>query len=287
MLLSQSLRDARILWELCFPLDDAAFLDFYFARVARAADTFLSYDRDYRPIAHIGILRYAYAPRLGGHYQLAYISGACTHPRARGQGVMAELMRRVYASEQARGTDALILIPADEQLRRYYRQHFDFTDTAPLYELEETQLDRYPALERPVTAPNAASLLTDYGATPEGIRYSKPQAEAIIDEYHLYPHTYAEELPGIGGGVSGLLLARAAPDRLYIDKIIGDEGSRQRLLSRLKQRSSQAISLGNLFASQLSDTRQLTAKPWGMALPLSQSAKAHDWSSLEISLVHN
>ena len=77
--MNSSIQAARTLWSICFPDDDADFLDFYFSKVARAEDTYLEYNQDGLAVAHIGIIRSEYFPRIKQpkRIKLAYIWGMC------------------------------------------------------------------------------------------------------------------------------------------------------------------------------------------------------------------
>ena len=141
--MNSSIQAARTLWSICFPDDDADFLNFYFSKVARAEDTYLEYNQNGLAVAHIGIIRSEYFPRIKQpkRIKLAYISGACVHPDYRGQGLMHKLMQSVEEEERKRGTDALILIPANEKLRAYYGENFGFADAGFRYQIPASELE--------------------------------------------------------------------------------------------------------------------------------------------------
>lgn len=282
------LREARYLWELCFPNDDATFLDFYFSRVAKAEDTYIDYDAEGNPIGHIGILRYtAQVDRQS--LSLAYISGACTHPKARRMGVMERLMQRVREEEQAKGTDALILLPASEELRTYYAKHFHFVDTAPRYSLELKQFLELKPLDIPRAFDSPEALLATCPPSAYHITYTESQAKAIIDEYRLYPSGIIK-LWQSGDDYVGLLLARNQDEAIYVDYCMATDASvRMSLLKQLQDKlPNKPIVFPYIFnENPISRDAELKVIPWGMSLKLIEQGGSTMLPKLGISLVHN
>lgn len=286
------LQDARYLWKLCFPTDTEDFMDFYFARVARAEDTYIYYDAEGKPLAHIGLLRYGYKDR--GAEALAYISGACTHPEAQRQGLMGLLMRQVIETERARGTEALILIPASEELRGYYHRHFAFVDAAPRWTISwalyvEARLSaRYVS----IASPTAAGLLSHYYRGTSHITYTEQQAGAVIAEYRHSTGALVLE-SACGGCSAGLLLARLEDGRSVIDCLIGKPSVQDELVHELQERyPGNEILVANLFADDiqlelLEGKVGYASEPWAMVLPLQSSSGNEGYRSLAVALVHN
>lgn len=281
-----TLSDARYLWELCFPDDSPDFLDFYFARVAHAEDTYIDYRaEDAIPVAHIGVLRYTYGEQDDKY--LAYISGACTHPEMRRRGLMDRLMQRVIHEEDLRGTDALILIPASPELRQYYRKHFGFVDLAPMYELDEENYRTYTESLglSSVQATSPAELLRLHYRAEKHIHYTARQAENILAEY-----TEAKEgllLTRRDDSVyTALMLARQTSDECYVDVLIGDYASRQVLIAELRlEIGTKPIKVGYLFDPKLSTWA--IPQAWAMIRPLSPKGSLADYRDMGVSLVHN
>lgn len=290
--MDKTLQDARWLWEQCFPEDDSLFLDFYFSEVAQAQDTYIDYDESGRPIAHIGILRYAYEAKP--NRSLAYISGACTLPEARQQGLMKQLMTRVIKEEKERGSEALILIPADEDLRRYYSKHFGFVDTAPYLSLAPQEYAQYlDALDpKPLLYSDATEALEHTPLSSKHICYTREQCQAIIEEYSRFPIGIFRT-SSTDQGIRGLLLARHTASKLYIDCLIGDKPTRQSLLADLQSEYPDLpCQVQYLFPDEypgrlLDSDFAPSPRPWGMALPLKEEARTYPWECLGISLVHN
>lgn len=272
-----SLTDARGLWAVCFPDDTPNFLDFYFSRVARAEDTYLDYDASGQARAHIGVLRYGCS--LDASLKLAYVSGACTSPLLRKQGLMAKLMGRVLEEEAIKGTDALILIPASAELRQYYRRHFTFVDTAPMscLELSGCCLPKSLSLPKPQPTSSLAELLCSERLSPIHISYTLKQAEDIIAEYSQSEGAVVDYVQ-TDCGYEALLLARQLDKDIYVDALLGQVSQMELMLGRLE--GNKSIYLNHLFGQEL-------GRPWGMVRPLSERAYGLPWHQLGISLVHN
>lgn len=277
-MMSQILQDARTLWELSFPTDSTEFLDFYFSRVAKPEDTYIDYDDLGQPIAHIGILRYGHG--LDDAMHLAYISGACTHPKARGKGAMQALMDRVIRSERERGTSALILLPADEGLRSYYHKHFGFRNTAPRSRLDlnaylELRADEEP---RRLSASSAEAFLCLAMQGTNHINYSLERAQTILDEYRQTEGASCIAIEE-NGLYQGLILLRHTDERVYLDALLGDTAI---LLPKLEDYRGLETEVPYIF----DPNTELKREPWGMYLRLADE-QGLALEQLGISLVHN
>ena len=54
--------------------------------------------------------------------KIAYIYAVVTDPRHRGKGLCRKLMTNVHSLLKTRGYDSVMLVPADEDLRKMYRK---------------------------------------------------------------------------------------------------------------------------------------------------------------------
>lgn len=107
----------RVLWATCFH-DSEAFMDLYFG--CRYADSLNEYiEADGRVIAALQCIPYRLTFE-GMNVPVAYISGACTHPAYREQGVMRNLLAQAHQRMFREGVLFSTLIPAEEWLKGYY-----------------------------------------------------------------------------------------------------------------------------------------------------------------------
>ena len=107
----------RMLWATCFH-DSEAFMDLYFG--CRYADSLNEYmESDGQVMAALQRIPYRLTYE-GMNVPVAYISGACTHPAYREQGVMRKLLAQAHQSMFREGVLFSTLIPAEEWLKGYY-----------------------------------------------------------------------------------------------------------------------------------------------------------------------
>lgn len=108
------------LWKLCFN-DSDAFTDLYFS-LRYNDDINQSVKKGNQVIAALQMLPY---PMTFGNGIIgtSYISGACTHPEHRNQGIMKQLLLQAHTHMWHKGTILSTLIPAQERLFDYYARN--------------------------------------------------------------------------------------------------------------------------------------------------------------------
>ncbi len=109
--------EVKALWKLCFD-DDEEFIDLYF-RLRYTNEVNIAIQSGEEVISALQAIPYPMT-FCGELIQTAYISGACTHPDYRGNGVMRELLRQTFARLWQRSIPVSILIPAEPWLFDYY-----------------------------------------------------------------------------------------------------------------------------------------------------------------------
>ncbi|MGN0049504.1 MAG: GNAT family N-acetyltransferase [Bacteroides sp.] len=109
--------ETRQLWECCFH-DSEAFTDLYF-RLRYRDDINITAQRKGRSVAALQMIPY---PMSWEEEVIptAYISGVCTHPDYRNQGIMGSLLADSFAHMYERGIQLATLIPAEPWLFDYY-----------------------------------------------------------------------------------------------------------------------------------------------------------------------
>lgn len=107
----------KALWRLCFD-DDEAFIEMYF-RLRYNNDVNIAITSGEEVIAALQMLPYPMT-FCGQTIQTSYISGACTHPDYRGNGVMRELLSQAFMRMVHSGTSISTLIPGEPWLFNYY-----------------------------------------------------------------------------------------------------------------------------------------------------------------------
>lgn len=110
----------KALWKLCFS-DSEEFTEMYF-RLRYSNDVNIAIHYGEEIIAALQMLPY---PMTFERKEIhtAYISGACTHPDYRNQGIMCKLLSQAYTQMFHKGIALSTLIPAEPWLFDYYARH--------------------------------------------------------------------------------------------------------------------------------------------------------------------
>lgn len=109
--------EVKALWKLCFD-DSKEFVDLYFEQRYKD-ETNVAIRREGRVVSALQMIPYPMT--FGGTMiDTAYISGACTHPDFRSQGLMRELLADAHRRMYDAGVWLSMLIPAERSLFDYY-----------------------------------------------------------------------------------------------------------------------------------------------------------------------
>lgn len=112
------LEEIRTLWELCFP-DEGGFNPYFFTHFFECTKTLLLIENK-QLCAMVQMLPY----QLYCQHEtqdITYIYGACTHPKHRRKGYMAQLLEYSFSLDRAAGRAASALIPAERWLFDFYK----------------------------------------------------------------------------------------------------------------------------------------------------------------------
>ena len=107
----------KALWKLCFD-DSDAFIDMYF-RLRYNDEVNIAIESGKEVVSALQMIPYPMT-FCGEQIQTSYISGACTHPDFRGNGVMRELLSQAFARMRYNRVVLSTLIPAEPWLFDYY-----------------------------------------------------------------------------------------------------------------------------------------------------------------------
>lgn len=109
--------EVKNIWRLCFD-DSEEFIEMYF-RLRYNNEVSIGITSGEELIAALQMLPYPMT--FGGKtIETSYISGACTHPDYRGNGVMRELLSQAYVRMLHKGALISTLIPGEPWLFDYY-----------------------------------------------------------------------------------------------------------------------------------------------------------------------
>lgn len=109
--------EVKALWKLCFD-DSEEFVETYFA-LRYNNDVNIAIESGDEVIAALQMIPYPMT-FCGKVIDTSYISGACTHPDYRGNGVMRELLSQAHTRMLQRGIAISTLIPGEPWLFDYY-----------------------------------------------------------------------------------------------------------------------------------------------------------------------
>ena len=87
------------LWRTCFG-DSEAFISLYFDRVYKDENA-MTIEKDGKIVSALQIVPYTMT-YLGTEISVAYISGVCTAPEERGQGLMRQLLQETFEEMERR-----------------------------------------------------------------------------------------------------------------------------------------------------------------------------------------
>ncbi|MBR3914744.1 MAG: GNAT family N-acetyltransferase, partial [Bacteroidales bacterium] len=100
----------RILWDKCFSEEDKRFVDLYFKMRYNDEDN-IFIEREGKVVSALQLISYPFS-YYGKTIGCAYISGACTDPDYRSQGLMNELILKSLKKAKNNGACFAALIPA-------------------------------------------------------------------------------------------------------------------------------------------------------------------------------
>ena len=115
--------------------------------------------------------------------KVAYLYALATRESHRGQGIATKLLEGVHAHLKDAGYSALLLVPADKQLGRWYQQlGYEYCGRVAEF---SCKTPGKPAALRPVTAKEYASLREQY--LPRGsVQQNAETLEFLATHSHLY-----------------------------------------------------------------------------------------------------
>ena len=108
----------KALWDKCFSEEDQRFVDFYFEKRYNEQDN-IHIDKDGKVVSAMQLISYPFS-YYGKTIGCSYLSGCCTDPEYRSQGLMNDLIIKALNQAKNNGACFAALIPASESLFNYY-----------------------------------------------------------------------------------------------------------------------------------------------------------------------
>ena len=110
--------ETRVLWDKCFSEEDKRFVDFYFEKRYNENDN-IFIEKDGKVVSALQLISYPFS-YYGKTIGCSYLSGCCTDPDYRSQGLMNDLIIKALKQAKNSGACFAALIPASESLFNYY-----------------------------------------------------------------------------------------------------------------------------------------------------------------------
>lgn len=110
--------ETRVLWDKCFSEEDKRFVDFYFEKRYNENDN-IFIEKDGKVVSALQLISYPFS-YYGKTIGCSYLSGCCTDPDYRSQGLMNDLIIKALKQAKNNGACFSALIPASESLFNYY-----------------------------------------------------------------------------------------------------------------------------------------------------------------------
>ena len=126
----------RILWDKCFNEEDKRFVDFYFEKRYNEQDN-IHIEKDGKVVSAMQLISYPFS-YYGKTIGCSYLSGCCTDPEYRSQGLMNDLIIKALNQAKNNGACFAALIPASESLFNYY----EGTNFIPTFDYSKIRIKR-------------------------------------------------------------------------------------------------------------------------------------------------
>ena len=126
----------KALWDKCFSEEDKQFVDFYFEKRYNEQDN-IHIEKDGKVVSAMQLISYPFS-YYGKTIGCSYLSGCCTDPEYRSQGLMNNLIIKALNQAKNNGACFAALIPASESLFNYY----EGTNFIPTFDYSKIRIKR-------------------------------------------------------------------------------------------------------------------------------------------------
>ena len=231
-------KQARALWDLSFD-DNRAFTELYFKLRYTDQNTVLISNSEGEAVSGMQLLPYPFA-FLNYEVKSAYISGACTHPQYRSQGLMSKLMGKSFNQLREQKIPICTLIPAEKWLFDYYKKSDFITlfykTTTSLTLADSKEIESAVQIKHTDQFDNSVHeyLNRKKREKSAALLHTKDDLEVILADLRLAKGevfiAYNED------GIEGIALAFLNPsdEKIYVNELLFDSAdSKQALLQAM------------------------------------------------------
>ncbi|MBO5957792.1 MAG: GNAT family N-acetyltransferase [Bacteroidales bacterium] len=168
----------RTLWDKCFSEEDKRFVDLYFEKRYTDQDN-VFIEKDGKVVSALQLISYPFS-YYGKTIGCAYLSGCCTDPEYRSQGLMNDVIIKSLNQAKNNGACFAALIPASESLFNYY----EGTNFIPTFDYSKIKINKSQQ-------PTANGQQSVSGCQIISYRVEESQSlkdESEIDFYQVYEY---------------------------------------------------------------------------------------------------
>ena len=167
----------KALWDTCFSEEDKRFIDFYFEKRYNEQDN-IHLEKGDKVVSAMQLISYPFS-YYGKTIGCSYLSGCCTDPEFRSQGLMNDLIIKALNQAKNNGACFAALIPASESLFNYY----EGTNFIPTFDYSKIRIKRQQTTDNGQQTASGCQIISlqDYKNT-------RLQDEAEIDFYQVYDY---------------------------------------------------------------------------------------------------
>ena len=166
----------KALWDKCFSEEDKRFVDFYFEKRYNEQDN-IHIEKDGKVVSAMQLISYPFS-YYGKTIGCSYLSGCCTDPDYRSQGLMNDLIIKALNQAKNNGACFAALIPATESLFNYY----EGTNFIPTFDYSKIRIKRQQTDNGQQTASGCQIISHRVSKSPS------LQEDGELDFYQVYEY---------------------------------------------------------------------------------------------------
>ena len=167
----------KALWDKCFSEEDKRFVDFYFEKRYNEQDN-IHIEKDGKVVSAMQLISYPFS-YYGKTIGCSYLSGCCTDPDYRSQGLMNDLIIKALNQAKNNGACFAALIPASESLFNYY----EGTNFIPTFDYSKIKIKRQQSTDNSQQTASGCQIISHRVTESPSL-----QEDGKLDFYQVYDY---------------------------------------------------------------------------------------------------
>ena len=167
----------KALWDKCFSEEDKRFVDFYFEKRYNEQDN-IHIEKDGKVVSAMQLISYPFS-YYGKTIGCSYLSGCCTDPDYRSQGLMNDLIIKALTQAKNNGACFAALIPATESLFNYY----EGTNFIPTFDYSKIRIKRQQTTDNGQQTASGCQIISHRVSKSPSL-----QEDGELDFYQVYDY---------------------------------------------------------------------------------------------------